>query len=92
MKIIRGRTIKFIHRELDVSPSVIKHTLKLWRETGEVVPHKKTDKERRLRIMTDSEIQVSSASYLPLHLIDFINFVSLVPFYPSGAKTRHIFG
>jgi hypothetical protein len=89
MKIVCGRTIDYIQQELDISRSVIKRTLKLWWETGEVLPHKDPQKEKRLRIMTDNEIHVSSVGFI-FDMSWSHNHASLVPFHTYGAEPRYV--
>jgi hypothetical protein len=70
---------------------VIKRTLKLWQETGEVAPFKEAEKKRRLWIMTDGEIQVSSIVYSPSSCSPF-DFIFSVPFCSFRMKIRYVSG
>ena len=58
------KAIHDISIDLDVSCWVVERILKLWCDTGEVIPLDKGVKKRRRRIMTDGEIEASHVTIL----------------------------
>jgi len=50
--------------DLNMAQRVVERTLKIWRETGEVVPQGPGRKGRRMRLMTAAEVEVSNRSIL----------------------------
>jgi transposase len=58
-KYTHHKSIHDISIDLDISRCIVERILKLWHDIGEVVPPEKGKSNKRRKIMTDAEIEVS---------------------------------